>query len=99
MRASHELDQAVLDQDSVRVARARVQRLVRAFETLRLASALKREAVQITLTLQPYAAVKTGSRDCEMTAVRDTRVASFCSFFSARSFSGAPLSRHGAHAI
>jgi hypothetical protein len=44
LRASHELDQAVLDQDSVRVARARVQRLVRAFETLRLASALKRKS-------------------------------------------------------
>jgi hypothetical protein len=40
-RASEELDQAVADQDSVRVARARVMRLVRAFETLRLASALK----------------------------------------------------------
>lgn len=44
LRSTHELDQAVLDQDSVRVARARVQRLVRAFETLRLASALKRRS-------------------------------------------------------
>jgi len=44
LQASRELDEAALDQDSVRVARARVQRLVRAFETLRLASALKRKS-------------------------------------------------------
>ncbi len=44
-RASQELDQAVLDQDSVRVARARVLRLVNAFETLRLATELKRQNI------------------------------------------------------
>ncbi|MFT3924825.1 MAG: hypothetical protein QM778_19985 [Myxococcales bacterium] len=44
VQASHELDQAVIDQDSVRVARARVQRLVRAYETLRLATALKKKS-------------------------------------------------------
>jgi hypothetical protein len=38
--AQGELDEAVVQHDSVRVARARVLRLVRAFETLRLASAL-----------------------------------------------------------
>jgi hypothetical protein len=39
--AAMELDQALADQDSVRVERARVLRLVRAFETLQLASALR----------------------------------------------------------
>lgn len=40
--AARELDDALAQQDGVRVARARVLRLVRAHETLRLASALKR---------------------------------------------------------
>jgi len=40
--ASRELDEALAQHDGVRVARARVLRLVRAFETLRLAGALKR---------------------------------------------------------
>ena len=40
--ASRELDDALAQQDGVRHARARVLRLVRAFETLRLATALKR---------------------------------------------------------
>lgn len=39
--AASELEQAALDQDAARVERARVLRLSRAFETLRLASALK----------------------------------------------------------
>ncbi len=39
-----ELEQAALDQDAARVERARVLRLHRAYETLRLASALKRKA-------------------------------------------------------
>ncbi len=38
--AQRELDEAVVQHDSVRVARARVMRLLRAFETLRLASVL-----------------------------------------------------------
>jgi hypothetical protein len=38
--AQHELGEAVTQHDAVRVARARVLRLVRAFETLRLASVL-----------------------------------------------------------
>jgi hypothetical protein len=38
--AQHELGEAVAQHDAVRVARARVLRLVRAFETLRLASVL-----------------------------------------------------------
>jgi hypothetical protein len=41
--AARELDEASAQHDAVRVARARVLRLVRAFETLRLASALKRQ--------------------------------------------------------
>ena len=40
--ASRELDDALSQQDAVRLARARVMRLVRGFETLRLATALKR---------------------------------------------------------
>jgi hypothetical protein len=40
--AARELEEAADQHDGVRVARARVLRLVRAFETLRLASALKR---------------------------------------------------------
>jgi hypothetical protein len=44
--AARELNEALAQQDSVRVARARVLRLVRAFETLRLASALKRRGGQ-----------------------------------------------------
>ncbi|MDB4976914.1 MAG: hypothetical protein JWN48_5255 [Myxococcaceae bacterium] len=40
--AARELDDALSQQESVRVARARVLRLVRAFETLRLSGALKR---------------------------------------------------------
>lgn len=40
--AASELEQALEQQDAVRLARARVLRLVRAFETLRLATALKR---------------------------------------------------------
>lgn len=39
--AANELEQAALDQDAVRVMRARVVRLYRAYETLRLASMLK----------------------------------------------------------
>ena len=42
-QAVRELDEAIVQEDGVRVARARVLRLVRAFETLRLASALKKQ--------------------------------------------------------
>jgi hypothetical protein len=42
-QAARELDEAIVQEDGVRVARARVLRLVRAIETLRLASALKRK--------------------------------------------------------
>lgn len=42
-QALRDLDDAIAQEDSVRVERARVLRLVRAFETLRLASALKRQ--------------------------------------------------------
>jgi hypothetical protein len=41
--AARELEEAGAQHDGVRVARARVLRLVRAFETLRLSSALKRQ--------------------------------------------------------
>jgi len=40
--ATRELEEALAQQDTVRIARARVLRLVRAFETLRLATLLKR---------------------------------------------------------
>jgi hypothetical protein len=39
--ASHDLDEALAQHDAVRIARARVQRLVHAFETSRLAAALE----------------------------------------------------------
>ncbi|MDB4988689.1 MAG: hypothetical protein JWN04_3867, partial [Myxococcaceae bacterium] len=56
--AARELEEALQQQDSVRVARARVLRLVRAFETLRLASALKRRGGP---RYEHYAAL----RECE----------------------------------
>jgi hypothetical protein len=42
-QALRELDEAIVQEDGVRVERARVLRLLRAFETLRLASALKKQ--------------------------------------------------------
>jgi hypothetical protein len=42
-QAVRELDEAVAQEDAVRIERARVLRLVRAFETLRLSSALKKK--------------------------------------------------------
>jgi hypothetical protein len=42
-QAARELDEAVVQEDGVRVERARVLRLVRAFETLRLSTVLKKK--------------------------------------------------------
>jgi hypothetical protein len=42
-QALRELDEAMAQEDAVRIERARVLRLVRAFETLRLSSALKKQ--------------------------------------------------------